>query len=137
VSRLALAAFPFVLNLVLRGVTLRVNGLLAFGLEQRLCLDFNQGLLVVEEWILASCPSLRARGCDSLVGMSTDMTSLYHHDWVHDGVWCFTCMDWSSCGSYSLEQDFGWCLVWADNTDLGSGNGAGFRLGFTLDDGTV
>jgi hypothetical protein len=71
------------------------------------------------------------------VGMSTDMTSWYHYGWVHDGVWCFTYMDWSSCGGYSLERDFGWCLVWADNTNLSSGNMAGFRLGFTLDDGAV
>ena len=46
---------------MLCGVTLCVNGLLAFGLEQRLCLDFNQGLLVVEEWIL----------CITMVGSMT------------------------------------------------------------------
>jgi hypothetical protein len=47
-------------EVVLRGVALCVNGLLASGLEQRFCLDFNQCLLVVEEWVSASYPSLRA-----------------------------------------------------------------------------
>jgi hypothetical protein len=32
---------------------------------------------------------------------------------------------------------FGWCLVWADNIDLGSDNMTGFRIYFTLDDGAV